>query len=324
MKSSKSSRWRIGLAAVLAVAAMRPVGVPAAERTIGIVAGSPGSESHASASAICAMLAADRARHGLGCRVVVAPGTVESLKLLRDFKADFALASSDVLRHAQLGQKSFAGDPAAELRVVFGLNPQPMTVLVRPGTIRTVSELKGRRIGYGTDPVGRIGAEDYFDSLGIGPADFAKIRTSVFADPAAALCAGQVDVAVIAVGHPNEPVRKATVACDARLLSLTGPYLEKTVPQRPDLNLITIPGGTYANNRQSVVTFGAHMVLVARASTPGDLVYTVARAVADDVGAFRMAHPALGGLTSAAMAANAIGAPLHDGARRCFAERGLR
>ncbi len=324
LKSSKSSRWRVGLAAVLAVAAMQPAGAPAAERTIGIVAGSPGSDSHATASAVCAMLAADRARHGLGCRVVVAAGSVESLKLLRDFKADFALASSDVLRHAQLGQKSFAGEPVADLRVVFGLNPQPLTVLVRPGTLRTVSDLKGRRVGYGNDPVGRLAAEDYFDSLGITPGDFVKIRTAAFADPAGALCAGQIDAAVITVGHPNEAVRKATAACDARLMSLTGPYLEKTVPQRPDLNLVTIPGGTYANNRQSVVTFGAQTVLVARASTPGDLVYTVARAVVDDVGAFRMAHPVLGGLTSAAMAANAVGAPLHDGARRCFAERGLR
>lgn len=324
MTSSKLRHWRNGLAAVVALASAMPGEASAGERTIGIAAGIAGTESHATATAICAMLAADRARHGLACRVLTAAGTAEAVAMLRDFKGDFALVPSDVLAQAQSGSRAAATESGKDLRVVFGLNAQPLTVLVRPASARTVAELKGRRVGFGTDPALRAGAEDYLDSVGLGADSFAKAKTRIFPDPAAALCAGQIDAAVISVGHPNEAVRKATVTCDARLISLAGPYLDRTVPQRPDLNLVTIPGGTYANNRQSVVTFGAHTVLAARASTPGDLVYTVVKSVADDVGAFRMAHPVLAGTTSATMAANAIGAPLHDGSRRLFAERGLR
>ena len=87
---------------------------------------------------------------------------------------------------------------------------------------------------------------------------------------------------------------------------------------------MTIPGGLYRGTPEDTQTFGVRATVVSSALVPGDMVYAVAKAVFDDLSAFRKQHPALAHLTPKQMASDGLSAPLHDGAKLYFEEAQLK
>ena len=86
---------------------------------------------------------------------------------------------------------------------------------------------------------------------------------------------------------------------------------------------MVVPGGVYHGNPQPIATFGVPAILATRASTADDLVYTVVKAVMDNLPAIRRLHPALADLRAEEMVPKAELAPIHPGAIRYFREKGL-
>jgi TRAP transporter TAXI family solute receptor len=137
-----------------------------------------------------------------------------------------------------------------------------------------------------------------------------------------ALCDGKIDAFLFTVGHPSANIQDPTTACGARLMSLTGPVVDKLVSGTPYYGKATIPGGTYPNNPQATDTYGVLATMVASAKMPADTVYTVVKQVFDNLEEFKKLHPALANLKAENMVRDGLSAPLHDGAARYFREKG--
>jgi len=138
-----------------------------------------------------------------------------------------------------------------------------------------------------------------------------------------ALCDNKIDAFVYFSGFPNGSIKEATTTCNAVLVTVDGPIINKLVEDNPYYGKVTIPGGTYTGTPNDTVTFGARATIVTPASMPNDIVYEVTKAVFNNYNTFKRLHPSFAALTKEDMAKNALSAPLHPGAEKYYKEVGL-
>jgi TRAP transporter TAXI family solute receptor len=107
-----------------------------------------------------------------------------------------------------------------------------------------------------------------------------------------------------------------------KLVSLTGPAVDKLIAEKPYYAKATIPGGLYPNNPDNTTTYGVLATVVTSSKVPADTVYQVVKAVFDNFDEFKRLHPALANLDPKNMVADGLSAPLHEGAARYYREKG--
>ena len=184
---------------------------------------------------------------------------------------------SDVQRDALEGTGGFAeAGPLPELRAVMALYPEPLTIVARADAgIDELADLEGKRVALGPPGSGtRALADALIAGLGWTPASFAATPELDPARQGAALCAGEVDAFLYAVGHPALAIQEATAACPAVLVDAAGPEVEALVGSDPAWSAATIPAGLYRGTPREVETFGVGATLVTRAEVSEDVVYT--------------------------------------------------
>jgi hypothetical protein len=314
-------------AAALAVgfAAAAPLPAAAQQKFITIGTGGVTGVYYPAGGAICRLVNRDRAKHGLRCSVESTGGAVANVNLLKAGEVDFGVAQTDVQFNATKGLGQFQKDGAvADLRAVFALHPEPVTVVARKeANVTKFEDFKGKRFNVGNPGSGtRSSMEELMTAMGWKASDFSLASELRPDEHGPALCDGKIDGFVYVVGHPSANIQDPTTICGARLVSLTGPAVEKLVKDKPYYAAATIPGGMYPNNPNPTSTYGVLAVLVSSAKVPADIVYIVTRTVFENLDEFKKLHPALANLKAEDMVKNAESAPLHEGAARYYKEKG--
>jgi TRAP transporter TAXI family solute receptor len=141
---------------------------------------------------------------------------------------------------------------------------------------------------------------------------------------AQALCDNKIDAFVYVVGHPSGAIKEATTTCDAVMVDVDGPAVEKLVNDNSFYRRAVIPGGMYEGTPDDTVTYGVGATLVSSTDTSEKIVYETVRAVFENFEQFKSLHPAFGVLKKEEMVADGLSAPLHDGALKYYREIGLR
>jgi TRAP transporter TAXI family solute receptor len=252
-------------------------------------------------------------------------GSVFNVNAIKAGEIEFGVAQSDVHFNATKGAQQFAKDGAfAELRSVFALHPEPFTVLVRKESgVTKFEDLKGKRFNVGNPGSGtRASMEQLLAAMGWKTGDFSLAAELRPDEHGQALCDGKIDGFFYAVGHPSANIQDPTTICGAKLVSLTGPAVDKLVKEHPYYAYATVPANMYPNNPQDTRTYGVQATVVSSAKVPNDVVYQVVKAVFDNFDEFKKLHPALAVLKPEDMVKNGLSAPLHDGALRYYREKG--
>ncbi len=125
------------------------------------------------------------------------------------------------------------------------------------------------------------------------------------------------------VSHPDRNVEQATRLCDAVLVDIGGPDVDKVLSEHPYLAVTPIPGAMYAGTPEPVRSFGTTITLVSSSDVPEGLVYTVVKTVFENLSQLRLRFPGLKDLQPGEMFKSGLTAPLHPGAQRYFQEQGL-
>ena len=125
------------------------------------------------------------------------------------------------------------------------------------------------------------------------------------------------------VGHPNGLSNEVTSMCDAVMVEVTGPVIDKLVPENSFYRKAIIPGGMYRGSPNDVASFGVGATFVTSTALSADIVYQVVKEVFDDFDDFKKLHPAFANLKESEMISDALSAPLHEGALRYYKERGF-
>nr|XP_019703469.1 uncharacterized protein LOC109505427 [Elaeis guineensis] len=203
---------------------------------------------------------------------------------------------SDVQFNSLKGVGQFKDAGAyGDLRAVFAVHPEPFTVVARKeANITKFEDFKGKRFNVGNPGSGtRSSMEELLSAMGWRM-----------------------------VGHPSANIQDPTTSCGAKLVSITGPAIDKLVADKPYYAKVTLPGGLYPNNPQPTNTYGVIATVVASSKTPTDTVYAVVKSVFENFDEFKKLHPALANLNPENMIKDGLSAPLHEGAVKYYKEKG--
>jgi TRAP transporter TAXI family solute receptor len=313
------------LAAVAAAGAALAV-LPAAAQQKFVTVGTGGVTGvyYAAGGAICRLVNKDRAKHGIRCSVESTGGSVFNVNTIKAGELDLGFTQSDVQYNAVKGIGAFKDAAYGDLRAVFAVHPEPFTVVARKEANATKFEdFKGKRFNIGNPGSGtRASMEELMGAMGWKMGDFSLASELKADEHGPALCDGKIDGFYYAVGHPSANIQDPTTSCGARLVSLTGPTVDKLVADKPYYAKVTIPGGLYPNNPQPTSTYGVLATVVTSAKTPPETVYQITKAVFDNFDEFKKLHPALANLSPQNMVKDGLSAPLHEGAARYYKEKG--
>ncbi|AOS81196.1 MULTISPECIES: TAXI family TRAP transporter solute-binding subunit [Hydrogenophaga] len=315
------------LSAVAASVAMMAPAAPAFAQQKFMTIGTGGVTGvyYAAGGAICRLVNKDRAKHGIRCSVESTGGSVFNVNTIKAGELDMGFTQSDVQFNATKGVGQFKDSGAVgDLRAVFAVHPEPFTVVARKeANITKFEDFKGKRFNVGNPGSGtRSSMEELLGAMGWKMGDFSLASELKADEHGPALCDGKIDGFFYAVGHPSANIQDPTTSCGAKLVSLTGPAVDKLVADKPYYAKVTVPGGLYPNNPQPTNTYGVMATVVASSKTPADTVYAVVKAVFDNFDEFKKLHPALANLSAENMVKDGLSAPLHEGAARFYKEKG--
>ena len=276
--------------------------------------------------AICRLVNKTRKDHGIRCSVESTGGSVYNLNTIAAGELDMGVAQSDWQYHAYNGTSKFAKKgPNKKLRAVFSIHPEPFTVVARADSgIKDFKDLKGKRVNIGNPGSGQRGTmEVLMGALGWTKKDFKLASELKSSEQSKALCDNKIDAMVFAVGHPNGSIKEATTSCDAVMVSVTGPEVDKLVADNDYYRTATIPGGMYRGTDADTPTFGVGATFVSSSDIPENIIYNVVKAVFENFDSFQKLHPAFKNLKKEEMIKDGLSAPLHDGAAKYYKEAGL-
>jgi TRAP transporter TAXI family solute receptor len=315
------------LALTLSIAAMLGGLAPAAQaqqKFVTIGTGGVTGVYYAAGGAICRLVNKDRKTHNIRCSVESTGGSVFNVNTIKAGELDLGTVQSDVQYNALKGVNQFKDGAFPELRTVFSLHPEPFTVVARKElNITKFDEFKGKRFNVGNPGSGtRASMEEMLVAMGWKMSDFGLASELKADEHGAALCDGKIDGFFFGVGHPSANIQDPTTSCGAKLVSLTGPAVDKLVKEKPYYAYVSIPGGLYPNNPQETKTFGVLATLVTSSKVPADSVYAIVKAVFDNFDEFKKLHPAFANLRPEQMIRDGLSAPLHEGALKYYKEKG--
>ena len=307
------------VAFVLALAA-----VEAAEVTIGT--GSPAGVYYQVGKGICRLVNAGTGDHGISCKSPSTAGSIFNLESIRKGTLQLGVAQSDWQFHALHGTARFASaGPDGKLRALFSVHGEPFTVVARRDSgISRFDDLKGKRVNIGNPGSGqRATMEIVMQAKGWDKSVFSLANDLPASQQSLALCHDRVQAMVYTVGHPNASVAQAAGLCDAVIVQVSDPDIDKLVDANPFYAYTEVPGGIYPGNPEPVVTFGVKATVVTSDNVDSETIYHIVSAVFDQLDVFRKMHPAFGNLNPRNMVRDGISAPLHEGAMRYYQEKGL-
>jgi TRAP transporter TAXI family solute receptor len=212
-----------------------------------------------------------------------------------------------------------------ELRSVFSLYAESLTVIVRKDIgINSFEQIKGKRIAVGPPGSGqRILFDAMIAAEGWRQQDAGSLSDATDGTAVSAFCNGVVDVVVMMTHHPAPFVQDMLGRCAGRFLPVVGPPVAKVLKDRPYYAASVIPADAYPGQTQDTPTLGVRATLVTDERVPADIVYALVKSVFDNLDQFMAQHPGLAGLKREEMVKAALSAPLHEGAKRYFREKGL-
>ena len=279
--------------------------------------------------AICRLVNKGKKQHGVRCSVESTGGSVYNINTIRAGELDMGVAQSDWQYHAYhgTGKDSFKkAGPFKELRAVFSVHAEPVTVIARADAgIKHVDDLVGKRVNIGNPGSGTEATWTLmWTSMGHADArsDLKLAAQLKSAETPQALCDNKIDALFWLVGHPNGLSKEATTTCDAVMVEVSGPAVSKLVDDNSFYRYATIPGGMYRGNPNDTKVFGVGATFVSSTRASEKTIYVVTKAVFDNFDAFKKLHPAFANLKESEMIKDALSAPLHDGAAKYYKERG--
>ena len=279
---------------------------------------------YAVGGAVCRLMNKSRAETGLRCSVESTGGSVFNANAIKTGELDFGLAQSDIQFGAAKGEGQFKGKADPDLRAVFSVHPEPFTVLARKDAgVTSFADFKGKRFNIGNPGSGTLSSmEELLRQMGWTKNDFSLAAELKADEQGTALCDNKIDGFFYGVGHPSAAIQDPTIACGAKLISLTGPAVETLLKEHPYYAKATIPGGMYANNPNPTETYGVLATVITSAKVADTTVYALVKAVFDNFDEFKKLHPAFAHLEPKDMIKNGLSAPLHPGAIKFYKEKG--
>ncbi len=298
-------------------------GVAFGQQTIKIATGSNTGIYISLGKAICEALNA-RAT-GLTCEYQASKGSLANLVALKRGEVELGIVQSDVQYQAVTGTGTFAKiGKQSGLRSLFSAHSEALAVAVRPGTgIEDLDDLAGHRLDIGPIKSGtNLTMRLLFRYMGWSRKSFRALSLLEINKQQPALCAGEVDATAFLAGHPNSQTNTLIANCNARLLDVEGPAIDRLIADNPYYVRALVPLDAYVRLGYEVGTIGLLATVMSTDKVDPRVTYLVTKAVFENLDYIRRQRGSFKRLHPLEMARKGMTAPRHRGAERYLREAG--
>ena len=255
--------------------------------------------------------------------------SVDNANRLLAGEIDFGFMASNWIGRAHKGEAPFV-EPV-DLRMAAPMNAGPLFFVASAGSpVRTVSDLRGRRVAVGLRTSGMVRhVHAIFGALGLCFADFTPVYLD-FAAGADALAAGEVD-AQFQCPIPNRVMTDLAARIDLQVIPYGPGEIDTVMRAVPDYRATVMRKQAIRGLDEDVAQLAVVNVLATHARVPETVVGDVVGAVIREADALGQINPLFAGLPDlfsplrleGRAALEFGGVPLHPGALRAYREAGL-
>ncbi len=250
--------------------------------------------------------------------------SVANANLIAAGDTDFAILQNDIASYAYNGVQPMFSGPIKNLLGVATLFPEHVQVVARKdANIKSIADLKGKKVAIG--PVGSGTTENckqILEAWGLSLDDLGKAEQLKSAQAADYIKDGRLDAAFFTVAVGAAVIVDTAVITDVNIVPIAGPNVDKLMAKYPFYAKQNVAGGTYKGNDADVPTVSVMAMLTARADLEEDIVYSILKAMYDDLDQLRKAHAKFQDI-SAEKGLVGMSVPLHPGAQKYFKEIGV-
>jgi TRAP transporter TAXI family solute receptor len=249
-------------------------------------------------------------------------GSVENLNLLQQRKGEIAFTQGDALAFAWRGDEAAGFKSKFDtLRGITAIYPSYIHIVaLRDSGIKTIADLKGKRLSVGAPRSGtELDTRYLLNAAGIDYKDLGKAVYLPFEESVDLMKNKQLDATFQVGGLGIPALREIANSFSVVFVEVPSEVVAKAgVPYATG----TIPKGTYKGQDSDVPTATLLNYIVTRADLSTELVYDMTKAIFDSLPQLVAAHPAATGI-KLERALDGMPVPLHPGAQRFFKEERL-
>ncbi len=252
------------------------------------------------------------------CSVISTAGSEENLEGIYSKKYNTGVIKADMAYNSYNGIGIFAGKPYRNLRSLFGLHNEYLTMIVEKNSgIKSLKDFKGKRIYIGNKGSGsRILVDKLFSEAGWKNEDFLEVHEEATDKIHDLFCSKKIDAAIYLIGHPNNIFEKTLSECGVKMVSFSRKEIENYVDNFRHIYPAIIKRGTYDNQKQDIYTFASQLLLTTDSNLDEEVVYNFVKIVVEHYKEIQEKSPALKDTQLFSREVNAI--PLHKGAVRFY------
>ena len=249
--------------------------------------------------------------------------SVENINLILQNEAELAISMQDSAMQAYEGFGAF--DKAnPDLATVMRLWPNYVQLVTVEGTgIKTVEDLKGKRVGVGAPNSGvELNARMIFEAYGM-TYDDAQVDYLSYGEAIDQMKNGQCDAAFVTSGLPNSTVSELAFSYDMVIVPIDGAGRDALIENYPFFAKSTIPADTY-NNKEDVESVFVYNIMLVNRNTDPDLVYDWLDCIFDEAGitTIKASHNTADKNIDISFGVDDVKIPLHEGAAKWWKEHG--
>jgi TRAP transporter TAXI family solute receptor len=262
------------------------------------------------------------------CIVQTSDASIHNANMLDRGELEFGFMASNWIGRAKDATPPFTRK--IELRMVAPANAGPMFfVKLASSPIQTIADFIGKRIAIGTKGSGmEQHVHTIFGVLGISFDAFTPVHMG-FDEGADALIAGDIDVQ-FQPPIPNRVMTDLSQRADVRVVPYAVSQLEKLLAAVPFYRKVTMEKGVFRGVVENITQPAVVNVLVTHERISEDIVYDMAKAIAENLDSLPRMNALFNGLkdlfeplrTRGVVAFEFGGVPLHPGAVRAYRELG--
>jgi TRAP transporter TAXI family solute receptor len=252
--------------------------------------------------------------------VIRLTGPVNSAQLIEEGRVELTMVLTDSAYTAYTKGLPDTPGPFRKLRGVAVLYPTPIHLITRENSgIRSLKELKGKRLAIGTSAAQESDARAILEGAGLTLSDVdAKRLTDE--QVRAELREGRLDASLSRGNDPSPSIQETMRVPGTRLIPISRSEVERIRTRYPFWHTTAIPPDIYGNTSE-IETAGTDAVMICRDDLPEELVYWITRTLFESLPELVRSLQSLRQLDLEQVHASPI--PLHPGAARFYREREL-
>jgi TRAP transporter TAXI family solute receptor len=295
----------------------------AAQKFVVVGGGSTTGVYYQVALNVCKIINDNLGGKGYNCIGRPALGSVFNIRSIQRGLLNYGVAQSDRVWQAANGTKDWKGKPDKGLRTVFSVHPEAIMLVTRKDTgIKTIADLKGKRVNIGNPGSGQRGnALDVLRLSGIDKDKDIKAEGLQQNEANRALVDKKIDAFFYTIGVPWGGGLEIANSTAIDIVPVNTAPIQKLVADNPYYVMTAIPGGTYKGVDKDVPTYAVKATFVTGEKEPADSVYQVVKTIFENLDTLRNSYANFKNLQPKDML-KGLSAPMHPGAVKYYKEKG--